>query len=143
VTFVYCNYVDFQHGTALASVTLQLDGKLGCIFLPMHYTVLHLVPKIKLIPSFVFQRFGSNFTLTCVPSNETIPVFWTRNGQVIDDALFRPNGRLRHMLTIINAQSSDVGNYSCGLNMTGLPTNSQSGEVMLFNGNPIAIHFNV
>ena len=58
---------------------------------------------------------------------------------MIDDALFRPNERLRHMLTIINAQPSDVGNYSCGLNMTGLPTNSQSGKVILFNGNPIYI----
>jgi len=101
--------------------------------------VLHVVPQIKLIPSLVFQRFGSNITLTCVPSNKTIPIFWLRNGQVIDDALFRPNKRLRHMLIIINAQSSDVGNYSCGLNMTGLPINSQSGEVILFNGNPLYI----
>ena len=104
---------------------------------------INIVPRIKLIPSVAVQRFGSNITLTCVPSNETIPVFWTRNGQVIDDALFRPNRMLRHILIILNAQSSDVGNYSCGLNMTGLPTNSQSGEVILFNGNLIFMIFDV
>ena len=132
-----CNCVDFQHGNASATVTLQLDGKLVSVYCQCNYLVINLVPQIQLIPSLVFQRFGSNITLTCVPSNKTIPVFWMRNGKVIGDALFRPNGSLRHILIIINAQSSNVGNYSCGLNMTGLPTNSQSGEVILFNGNLI------
>lgn len=108
---------DTQVGFASDSVIVRLD-----------------VPEIKLVPSLVIQQFGSKIVLNCTPSNESIPVYWLRNGQPIINVAFLPNSTLRHILVINSASMSDSGTYSCGLNMTGLPTNDQYGEVVLYRG---------
>ena len=61
-------------------------------------------------------------------------MYWLKDGQPIIDATFLPNLILKHILVINNASLSDNGTYSCGLNMTGLPTNDQSSEVILYRG---------
>ena len=93
-----------------------------------------LVPQISLAPPLVIQQFGSRITLNCTPSNSTIPVYWSRNGQPVVNATFLPNFRLKHVLVINNASLSDNGIYTCGLNMTGLPMNEQNGEIILYRG---------
>ena len=95
---------------------------------------LFLVPQINLVPSLAIQQFGSKITLNCTPSNDTIPIYWLRNGQPVTDVTFLPNQTLKHILVINNASSSDSGMYSCGLNMTGLPTNDQHARVVLYRG---------
>lgn len=93
-----------------------------------------LVPEIKLVPSLVIQQLSSKIVLNCTPSNESIPVYWLRNGQPVINVVFLPNSTLRHILVINSASMSDSGTYSCGLNMTGLPTNDQYGEIVLYRG---------
>ena len=96
--------------------------------------LLLLVPQIKVVPSLVIQQLGSRITLNCTPSNNTIPVFWLRNGQPLVNVTFLLNLTLKHLLVIDSASLSDNGIYSCGLNMTGLPTNEQISEVILYRG---------
>ena len=105
-----------------------------CIFFDHNVYLLFLVPQINLVPSLVIQQLGSRIALNCTPSNNTIPVFWLRNGQPIADATFLPNLALKHLLIIDSANMSDSGIYSCGLNMTGLPTNEQFSEIILYRG---------
>ena len=93
-----------------------------------------LVPQISLVPSLVIQQFGSRITLNCTPSNITIPVYWLRNGQSLVNVTFLPNLTLKHVVVIDSASLSDNGIYSCGLNVTGLPTNEQYGEIILYRG---------
>lgn len=63
-----------------------------------------------------------------------VPISWLRNGQPVMDVTFLPNSALKHILVINNASQSDNGTYSCGLNLTGLPTNDQYSEVILYRG---------
>lgn len=100
-----------------------------------------LVPQINLVPSLVIQQFGSEILLNCTPSNATIPIYWLRNGQPINDVTFLPNMILKHILVINNASLSDNGAYSCGLNMTGLPTSNQFGEILLYRGMNVSVNY--
>ena len=95
---------------------------------------------INRLPSLIIQQFGSRITLNCTPSNETIPIYWLKNGQPVLNATFLPNSTLKHVLIINSANMSDIGTYSCGLNMTGLPTNEQNTEVIVYRGMYIYIY---
>ena len=93
-----------------------------------------------MVPQLVSRQFNSSITLNCTPSNETIPVSWTRNAAPIDDAVFLPNSTLKHILFINNAKMSDRGTYSCQLNFTGLPPNPQLGTVYVYKGICVFLH---
>lgn len=134
--FVLFHISGTQGEFASESVIIRLDGMYEhCVrvFLIVIY-LLFLVPQINLVPSQVIQQFGSRITLNCTPSNNTIPVFWLRNGQPLVNVTFLPNLTLKHLLVIDSASMSDSGIYSCGLNMTGLPTNEQLSEIILYRG---------
>ncbi|XP_065910282.1 uncharacterized protein [Dysidea avara] len=112
---------DTQYGSTSVTLTVVLD-----------------VPQLAMVPQLVSRQFNSSITLNCTPSNETIPVSWTRNAAPIDDAVFLPNSTLKHILFINNAKMSDRGTYSCQLNFTGLPPNPQLGTVYVYK-DPINI----
>jgi len=94
-----------------------------------------------MVPSLVSQQFNSSITLNCTPSNETIPISWTRDGAPIDDAIFLPSSTLKHVLFIQNAKKPDIGTYSCQLNFTGLPPNLQFGFVYLYRGEDLFFNY--
>ena len=97
-----------------------------------------LDPSLSIDPLFSSQNVGGEILLNCTPSDNTSEVGWLKNNEMINEndsrISYLPNGLLRHVVIISDAQLSDEANYSCALNRSGNLIDVQRSVVIMYRG---------
>jgi len=97
-----------------------------------------LDPSLSIDPLFSSQNVGGEILLNCTPSDNTSEVGWLKNNEMINEndtrISYLPNGLLRHVVVISDAQFSDEANYSCALNRSGNLIDVQRSVVIMYRG---------
>lgn len=103
----------------------------------------YVVPILMISSSGMETLEGQPITLNCSASEDHVVVKWLFNGTEIalDDEryIFSPPG-LNNILTIINPNTSESGNYSCRINITSpIEDDDDTIPIMVLPGNCLSM----
>jgi len=88
---------------------------------------------LELKPYNLILKFGDEILFDCTPSDKASKIIWLKNDEIISEneqrIKFFPDSSLKHIILINNANYSDNGTYTCGLDLAGKIIHPQMSDV--------------